>query len=92
MGLLDPEEAAAVKRAQELLESPTLQADLTFVRTQVAFLPSAITQLEKKGISLVDSIKIFEDAREKIEGIPGPKGIDLKEKMMKIVERNKEYS
>jgi len=43
----------------------TVEADLVFIYSNYGILKTAITSLEKQGFPLIDSIKIFENIKNR---------------------------
>lgn len=70
------------------MSKPSLQADLTFIKVHLSFLPKAITSLEESGISLSRSLQIITDSNEKMSRVPGPKGEILKGRMEEVLTKN----
>ena len=85
---LDPREAAAIEKGQSLMESDELQRDLAFISSNLAFLPSYLKQPEEPGLSLEESLRLFDGARVNIEEIAGERGELLKRKFNTVVARN----
>ncbi len=54
----------------------------------MSFLPGSIQQLEDAGLTLTDALGIVEDAKNKIDSIPGPKGVFFKAKMDAVLKKN----
>jgi hypothetical protein len=70
----DPEEAKSIRECQELFSNSFLRPDLAFIKANLSFLPKAICQLEKAGLPLTSAVKIVQEAKAKVDSIPGPKG------------------
>ena len=85
---LDPQEAAAIEKGQSLMESDELQRDLAFISSNLAFLLSYLKQLEEPGLSLEESLRLFDGARVNIEEIAGERGEVLKRKFNTVVAGN----
>ncbi len=73
---------------EDLTEKASLKSDLAFIQTHLSFLPGSIQQLEEAGVTLTDSLGIVEDAKNKIDSIPGPKEVFFKAKMDAVLEKN----
>ena len=64
---LDPKDSASVRKAQEVVGQPGLQADLTFLLSHLSFLPKYISKLETKGVSLADSLSLMSQVEAKLD-------------------------
>jgi len=84
----DPESAAAIKEFQELMKKNSILSDLAFIHCHLSFLPTAITKLEEDGLPLVNALKILEECKEKINAIPGSKGLLLQGKLHSVLHKN----
>ena len=85
---LDPEDAESIKKAQELMEDPTTKEELAFVAEHLAFFIFIIKSLEAQGLTLDQQIEYYEDAKAKMETIPGDYGKNIRSKFEKVEERN----
>ena len=56
----DANDSLAIKKAQEVLKSQALQANLIYIKSNFECLSTAITQLQEQKLSLFDSIQITE--------------------------------
>ena len=85
---LDPKDSASVRKAQEVVGQPGLQADLAFLLSHLSFLPKYISMLETKGVSLADSLSLMSQVEAKLDSIPGSKGELLQDKFGAVFQRN----
>jgi hypothetical protein len=83
----DPEEAKSIRECQELFSNSFLRPDLAFIKANLSFLPKAICQLEKAGLPLTSAVKIVQEAKAKVDSIPGPKGKVFKEKFASFLQK-----
>ena len=63
-----------IKLVKELLETSNVHGDLAFIASHCIVIPAAITSLEKTNISLIEGLKIFEDAIAAVSSAGGKKG------------------
>ena len=85
---LNPEDAAAIPKAQELLNDPDVPKDLEFIGEKLKWIPSLITCMEESGSSIDESLDLFAVAQEELEKIAGRRGDQLRKKFYSVVERN----
>lgn len=86
--ILNADEALSIERAQQLIESASLEADLAFIAAHLSLLPTILTRLEESGLPLPKSLSVLEEAKTVIHDIPGERGEVLKQKFDSIIERN----
>lgn len=74
----------------KLLSSDTddLSSDLAFIKFFLSLLPSAITKLETRGLSLNSQIEIVDQVRRAIYNIPGSRGALLQRKCDAVFTKN----
>ena len=70
------------------MEKESIMSDLAFIKCYFSFLPGAITRLEEAGLSLVDSLAIVNEVREKFNSVPLPRGKIFKEKLDQVLKKN----
>ncbi len=75
------DEAKSIREAKGLMGKKSIKIDLAFIKSYLYFLPESITRLEESGLTLVDSLAILDEVKEKINSIPAPKGKVFKEKL-----------
>ena len=85
---LNPSDSRAIADAQEIIKNPELKQRLSFLKMHLQFLPEATNQLEARRGTLVKFLKVVEDVKEKTMNIPGPLGNLLREKILKLLEKN----
>ena len=85
---LDPDDALSIEKGQELFQSCSLEADLAFIAAHLSFLPTTLTRLEEPGLPLISALAVMDQAKARIDGIPGEKGDRLKLKFDAIMQRN----
>jgi hypothetical protein len=56
----DGSSAVAIQKAQSIMKKPGIKNQLIYVRSNFKIICESITQLEKNGLPLTDSIKIVE--------------------------------
>ena len=69
-------------------KNPELKQRLSFLKMHLQFLPEATNKLEARRGTLVEFLKVDEDVKEKTINIPGPLGNLLREKILKLLEKN----
>ena len=84
----DENEAKRIKEAKTLLEKESVKSDLAFIKCHLSFLPLAITRLEESGLTLISSVSILHEVKEKINSIPGTKGKIFQEKLQQVLRKN----
>lgn len=84
----NPDEARSIAKCQSLLSKTSLLSDLTFIKSNLGFLPSAIKQLEESGQSLNSSLSLIGNVEEKVAKIPGSRGDVFRDKMNSILKKN----
>ena len=67
----------------------SLASDLAFLSTYSSFLPSAIQQLETRGLSLDDQLLTVDDVSSKLHQIPGARDHSLRTKAEQVFAKNK---
>eukprot|EP00095_Tigriopus_kingsejongensis_P008149 maker-scaffold196_size269943-snap-gene-1.31 protein:Tk08149 transcript:maker-scaffold196_size269943-snap-gene-1.31-mRNA-1 annotation:"PREDICTED: uncharacterized protein LOC100906479" len=84
----DPDEATCIRNSQAIMAKASLAVDLAFIQCHLSFLPNAIKRLEKAGLPLAEALAILDDAKLRIETIPGTKGQLLQQKITNVLRRN----
>ena len=91
---LKDEEAAAIPKAKKLLENQKLHDQLKWVATNLGFLPEIIKKMEEEGLTVQQSMGLFDEAREKVQQLKGNTEIEavrverLKAKFESVLEKN----
>ncbi|PSN39921.1 hypothetical protein C0J52_23342 [Blattella germanica] len=88
ISLLPTDEAASIRAAKKLLDSPEVKNDITFIAAHFGFLPEMITRLEERGQPLLASMKIVESVVQRLESVPGEKGLLIKGKCERVLSQN----
>ena len=88
---LKPDDAAAIPKAQELVQDPDVLSDLQFIGENLEWIPSLITCMEESGSSIDESLDLFASAKEELEKIQGRRGDRLRKKFYSVVERNPDF-
>jgi hypothetical protein len=68
----DGSSAVAIQKAQSIMKKPGIKKQLIYVRSNFKIICESITQLEKNGLPLTDSIKIVENVFTSLKKSPGP--------------------
>jgi hypothetical protein len=69
----DGSSAVAIQKAQSIMKKPGIKNQLIYVRSNFKIICESITQLEKNGLPLTDSIKIVENVFTSLKKSPGYK-------------------
>lgn len=85
---LDPQEALAIKDAQELFSNPAARTQVAYVTANFANIPTIITALEERGLSLSDALRLFDQASDVIEAAEGEIAVAAKDKLRAVTEKN----
>jgi hypothetical protein len=86
----DGEDAAAIEATQALLQKNQVRNDLAFIASHLHNLSTTITKLEERNLPLTSALEIFQAEVERIESIPGQKGLRICSKLNSVVQRNNE--
>ncbi|KAL4120732.1 hypothetical protein QTP88_013368 [Uroleucon formosanum] len=84
----DTESAAAIEKANSLMQDINLKNNLTYISANFCFLIQTIKQLETKNMSLIESISIVENSADKLEKCQGHMGEIVKNKFANIIKKN----
>ncbi|XP_025407569.1 uncharacterized protein LOC112681537 [Sipha flava] len=68
-----------------------MKGNLTFIHSNFACLPIAITRLQKQGILLSEGIAIIQDISSKFSQLTGTAGIDINKKLQTVLNKNKGF-
>jgi hypothetical protein len=88
---LDSNDAASIKLAKYYLSKPNVRQDLVYIKANFESIPNAITKLEKKGLQLIDSIKIITDLCNSFNNLRGNTGLAIKNKWEQVLVKNPGY-
>ena len=87
----DSNDSVAIKKAQDVLKSQTLQANLIYIKSNFECLPTAIKQLQEQKLSLFDSIKITETISGIVKKLQGQHSDSIKTKLDSVLNSNAGY-
>lgn len=87
----DEKDALSIKNAQKYFKIPQMKGNLTFIHSNFACLPIAITRLQKQGIPLSEGIAIIQDISSKFSQLKGTAGIDINKKLQTVLNKNKGF-
>jgi len=63
--MLNEQDAVSIEHVKKLVQEPTLEGNLIFIKTHLSFIPNKITFLEIQNVLLADSISSFEEIVKK---------------------------
>ncbi|KAJ4444855.1 hypothetical protein ANN_06652 [Periplaneta americana] len=78
------DEASSIVAAKKLLNSSEVKNDLTFITTEFGFLLQVICQLQERGKPSTKSVKIVDDAVQRMDNVPGKRGSLVREKYKSV--------
>jgi hypothetical protein len=81
----DGSSAVAIQKAQSIMKKPGIKNQLIYVRSNFKIICESITQLEKNGLPLTDSIKIVENVFTSLKKSPGPVAAVALKKNLKML-------
>ena len=87
----DKEEALSIDLSQKCLNDERVRSELIFIHANYGFLIELIKKLETRNLILNDSIKLVNEAVEKVTQVPSQKGEAIKEKLNYILNKNKGF-
>ncbi|KAL4153881.1 hypothetical protein QTP88_001714 [Uroleucon formosanum] len=90
-GTFDENDALSIKNAQKYFTILQMKGNLTFIHSNFACLPIAITRLQKQSISLSEGIAIIQDISSKFSQLTGTAGIDINKKLQTVLNKNKGF-
>ncbi|KAJ4451909.1 hypothetical protein ANN_03387 [Periplaneta americana] len=82
------DEASSIVAAKKLLNSSEMKNDLTFVAAEFGFLLQVICQLQERGQPLTKSVKIVDDAVQRMDSVPVIRGSLVKEQCKNVFSKN----
>lgn len=85
------EEAISIRKSKSLLSSSKIKNELTFISTYFGKLPGAIEHMEKRNMSLSESLKIFDNTIEELMSVPGPAGDRIRKKCENVISANTDF-
>nr|XP_042895595.1 uncharacterized protein LOC122268878 [Parasteatoda tepidariorum] len=81
----------AIFISKSLLSSSKIKTELTFISTYFGKLPGAIEHMEKRNMSLSESLKIFDSTIEELMSVPGPAGDRIRKKCENVISANTDF-
>ncbi|XP_060837117.1 uncharacterized protein LOC132919483 [Rhopalosiphum padi] len=78
----------SILKCKSVLELKTVENELIFIKTHFLMLITAIKNLEKSNVTLVDSINLIESTIVKLQQIPGENGEKIKIKIEQLQQKN----
>jgi len=91
INMLNEKDAVSIEHVKKLIQEPTLEGNLIFIKTHFSFIPNKITFLEKQDVLLADSISSFEEIVKKISETPGSIGKLINNKLNTVLKKNTAY-
>jgi exonuclease VII small subunit len=88
----DSEAAQRIKNSKKMFSDTKIKSDLLYIKSNFKIIETTITQLESVGMSLSESMNIFEKARTQIESGQGAVAEIIKLKLKNVLNRNPGYS
>lgn len=87
----DSNDSVAIKKAQDVLKSQTLQANLIYIKSNFECIPRALKQLQEQKLSLFDSIQITETIRDIVNKLQGQHSDRIKTKLDSVLNNKVGY-
>ena len=87
----DKEEALWIDLSEKCLNDERVRSEQIFIHGNDGFLIELIKKLETRNLILNDSIKLMNEAVEKVTQVPSQKGEAIKEKLNYILNKNKGF-
>lgn len=84
---LDPDDAASIYDAQQILKDKKLQNDLIFIASNFKIITESITKLETQNLPLHQSVQIVADVRVHFKNLP-ISGLFVSEKFEEVLRKN----
>lgn len=69
---LNSEDSASIVKSKELFQDPEVKRGLVFISRNYSHLPEAVRRLDRSGVPLHEVLSTFEDAANKLRGVPTP--------------------
>lgn len=77
-----------IAKSQDAFQDAQVKSGLIFIKANYAKLPDAIENLESRGLSLVESTKIYNNAKLSIENVTGLMGQKVNTKLKAVINKN----
>ena len=87
----DRADAKVIESAQVLFSDPQIEGKLACIKSNFAFLPEAITHLEKSGMTLDNSIELIRKAEDCLKNVKGELGDTVRRKFKFVLYKNKGF-
>ena len=87
--LLDPEESIHIEEAQQLIKSPNIKNEISFIYANFNCIQTAITRLESNNLSLSESFATLDSVIIQLNANLNESAKKIKEKLNNIFEKNK---
>lgn len=81
-------DARCIAESQEQFAKSCVTRDLTYILSNLAFLPMTITSLEEQGLPLDKALTLINNTKARLESCPGPVGRALQAKMESLLSKN----
>jgi len=88
LGQLDEEDDNSIKRSKNLVKSNAIPIHLSFIKSNLSFLPATIKKLEKNGLFLTSVIDLVNEVQGKLKDIPRKRGVSLRDNFQSVLTRN----
>jgi hypothetical protein len=82
------DDAECIRRAKVALNSNELKNQLAFLSGNYGFLPATIGRLEERGMSLEQSVSLFEEAGTRIRAVQGVAAGRISQKLQQVTDAN----
>ncbi|KAL4119073.1 hypothetical protein QTP88_011940 [Uroleucon formosanum] len=88
---LNAEDAISVKKAQQLIQEPDMEANLVYIHSNFGFIPECITKLETQYISLSEALSAVKYVQNKLNDCEGEIGVAVFQKLNNVLEKNCDF-
>jgi len=85
LGQLDEEDDNNIKRSKNLVKSNAIPIHLSFIKSNLSFLPATIKKLEENAISLTSVIDLVKEVQGKLKDIPRKRRVSLRGKFQSVL-------
>lgn len=85
---LNPNDAVAIKQAQEAIANPNIRADLAYINAHFGRIPEAIEHLEARNLTLQQSLGIINDVQEGLSAVSTGVALVAKQKLEALLAKN----
>jgi len=84
----DPEDAIAIKTAQEVMSNAKICQDLAYIAANYCFLVEKIAELQAQGSTLQSTLEIWDEVHQILSAVTGPVGKKILTKFYAVSSRN----